>query len=480
MTAELNLHHNLIKLPAGKTAGDTVAERHDLVLLFDATKANPNGDPDMGNMPRRQPDTLKGLVTDVCLKRKIRNFFSLYNPDGTLITNGAAWPGYQIFIRENAVLKDALDQHYQLVCKRVFDQLVGSLHASGYLDHDSEIAIRDAQWGEDEYPEPKKCVEYISKHCKGVFKLELVPEAVAAKLRSGGRTPPEVVEAVRGIKFDSGVRDEKGVTKAVLDAVKKASPDGAAATCRAAAQAALDNVSPWSLLSQKFGQLELERLEHDAVCAAYFDNRAFGAVTSTDGPLKGSFYGQIRGPIQMAFAESIDKTLQLDSTITRCAVASVDEKSDDEGGNRTMGRKHVVDYGLYRTHIYFSPAFAAKTGFTYYDLDNFLFALTMLYRDDAAAGRSGMRVVGLIDFQHSSALGDEHSHRLFKEVVVKRRDSERDFPSSLDDYQGTAPGVEGGYVCVRSVQENGQTRERVWARCLVWEIPAPRGDADRL
>src|ERR1017187_10908501 len=77
----------LIALPAGKQATDIVAERHDIVFLFDATKCNPNGDPDAGNMPRVRPDTLKGLVTDVCLKRKIRNFFSQCRPDGGLLAS---------------------------------------------------------------------------------------------------------------------------------------------------------------------------------------------------------------------------------------------------------------------------------------------------------------------------------------------------------------------------------------------------------
>src|ERR1019366_9597219 len=99
---------------------------------------------------------------------------------------------------------------------------------------------------------------------------------------------------------------------------------------------------------------------------------------------KGSFYGQIRGPLQITFAESLDKILQLDFTITRCAEASAPKKKDGEesetsgesSDNRTMGRKHMVPYGLYRCHLHFSPAFAAKTGFTYADMDNFLFALT--------------------------------------------------------------------------------------------------------
>src|SRR6266567_6029956 len=105
-------HHNLIELLAGKNPGDIVGERHEFVLLFDCAKSNPNGDPDTGNMPRVQPDSLKGLVTDVCLKRKIRNFFTLFNPHAS---DARAWQdsedrnGYTIFIREGAVLQKLFD-----------------------------------------------------------------------------------------------------------------------------------------------------------------------------------------------------------------------------------------------------------------------------------------------------------------------------------------------------------------------------------
>lgn len=103
------LHHALITIPNGKKPGDLVIERHDIVLLFDCAKSNPNGDPDTGNMPRLQPDSLKGLVTDVCLKRKIRNFVSLNNPDGTPLANSPQ-TGYQIFIREGVILQQTMEQ----------------------------------------------------------------------------------------------------------------------------------------------------------------------------------------------------------------------------------------------------------------------------------------------------------------------------------------------------------------------------------
>jgi CRISPR-associated protein Csd2 len=391
-----SLHHNLIALPAGKNPADTVAERHDIVLLFDATKANPNGDPDTGNMPRLQPDTLRGLVTDVCLKRKIRNFFSLYHSDGTPRT-GDAKPGYTVFIRENAILEE-----------QIRDGALDDLAKSIFVD---------------ELKQPEK-------------------EWKSIRTKKGKES---------GDNSGDGKKEKK---------TKK------------------DSFSEWR-----------ERAINLALSRHYFDIRFFGAVTSTEGPLKGSFYGQIRGPLQFAFAESLDRVLQLDATITRCAVASEKEKKltdsaeSEDTGNRTMGRKHLVDYGLYRTHIYFSPAFAAKTGFTYYDLDNFFFALMHMFRDDNSAGRTGLRVVGLVDFQHASSLGNEHAHKLFELVKVSRTEESRkrgDYPNSRngsdplhENYSGSAP--EGN---VREVLESGQTRALVTARKLVWEFSAASGAAN--
>lgn len=365
-SVEITLHHNLIELPEDKKAGDVVGERHEMVLLVEVTKSNPNGDPDTGNMPRLQPDTLKGLMTDVCLKRKIRNFFSLYNSDGTVLNNGSR-DGYCIFIRENAVLQQ-------------------------FMENDNIAQMAERIFG-----------EYAEK-AKGTWE-----------------------------------RPAKG----------------------------------------KAGKSEyIIRSFRDALCRSFFDVRAFGGVTSTDGPLKGSFFGQIRGPIQFGFAESLDSVLQLDFSITRCASTSEKENksegdSGEETGNRTMGRKHVVDYGIYRCNIYFSPAFAAKTGFTYYDLDNFLLALKHMFTDDKAAARTGMRVVGLIDFQHSTALGNEHAHKLLEMVRVQRADigedgkTVKEFPQSMVDYCGEAP--EGP---VREKDQGGEGKELVKALKIIWEIPA--------
>jgi len=405
------LHHELIQLPSGKKTGDVVGERHELVLLFDCAKSNPNGDPDTGNMPRVQPDSLKGLVTDVCLKRKIRNFFTLFNPHAS---EPRAWQdsddrnGYEIFIREGAVLQ------------KLFDPSTKTVDA--------------------------KRIETLART---IFQTELgqEPKAWDAKKPKKGK----------------GKQEEP----------KDAPPKPAAEAEQT------EEVGPAEEKKKCAYQL--------AVLRTFFDLRAFGGVLSTEGPLKGSFYGQIRGAMQFTFSESLDKVLPLDATITRCAVASVEEERKqteaESGDSRTMGRKFGIDYGLYRCHIHFSPAFAAKTGFTYYDLDNFLFALKHMFDDDHAAGRH-LRLVGLVDFQHQSALGNAPAHKLFNLVEVRSRTEAKDgkqvfrssgseFPRSLEDYEGTRPADEY-HVTKDGEVKAGKNTEGIAvikAKRIVWEIP---------
>src|SRR4051794_10291983 len=119
-SATTGLCHKLIPLPDGRSPSDIVLERHDIVLLFYATNANTTAAPDAATMPRMQPHSLKGLVTDVCLKRKIRNFFSLYAPDGSL-RSGSAQPGYDVFMRENAILQALMESaEVEATAKRIF------------------------------------------------------------------------------------------------------------------------------------------------------------------------------------------------------------------------------------------------------------------------------------------------------------------------------------------------------------------------
>ncbi len=272
----------------------TLTARHDFVLLFDVKDGNPNGDPDAGNMPRLDAETGHGLVTDVALKRKVRNFVGL--------VNGCA-PPFDIYIKEKAVLERT--------------------HRAAY-------------------------------------------EAIGATAELGG----DEKDAKDG-------KDTKKKRKGSADSVEKA---------------------------------------RDWICKNFFDVRTFGAVMST-----GVNCGQVRGPVQMTFARSQDPIVASEHSITRMAVATEKESESQDGDNRTMGRKHTVPYGLYRSHGFISSFLARQTGFSADDLALFYKALEDMFEHDRSAARGQMATRGLYVFKHNSELGNAHAHALFDKLVLRNR-----------------------------------------------------------
>ncbi|CUA85395.1 CRISPR-associated protein, Csd2 family [Chelatococcus sambhunathii] len=270
-----------------------LANRYDFVLLFDVSKGNPNGDPDAGNLPRLDPETNHGLVSDVSLKRKIRNYVELAR-DGA--------PGCHIYVQEGAILNEQ--------------------HRKAY------VALRP----DDE------------------------------KAKKEGKLNPK--------------NDE-----------------------------------------------EAQRLR-DFMCRNFFDVRTFGAVMST-----GINCGQVRGPVQMTFAQSIEPIVPQEISITRMAATNEAEKkqraegSEEDNGrtdNRTMGRKHIVPYGLYRAHGFISAKLAERTGFGEADLDLLREALVSMFEHDRSAARGEMASRKVIAFKHASALGNAPAHALFDRVEIGR------------------------------------------------------------
>jgi CRISPR-associated protein Csd2 len=170
------------------------------------------------------------------------------------------------------------------------------------------------------------------------------------------------------------------------------------------------------------------------MCDNFFDVRAFGAVMST-----GINAGQVRGPVQVAFAKSVQPILPLEISITRMAATNEKEKADREKGgegderteNRTMGRKHVVPYGLYRAHLFVNAKLAERTGFGQEDLDHVFNALKSMFEHDRSAARGEMASRRVIAFRHASALGNVPAHQLFDRVTVQRKF--RDDLYALDD-----------------------------------------------
>ncbi|MCK4257574.1 MAG: type I-C CRISPR-associated protein Cas7/Csd2 [Halanaerobiales bacterium] len=264
-----------------------IEKRYEFVVLFDVENGNPNGDPDAGNMPRIDYETGHGIVTDVCLKRKVRNYVEVAKKDST---------GYRIYVKEGAVLNN---------------------------------------FNEEAYKE---------------LKLD-----------------PKDKKAVKG--------NEENLTL--------------------------------------------------FMCENFYDVRAFGAVMSTKVNC-----GQVRGPIQFNFAKSIDPISQQEITITRMAVANA---KDAEKG-RSMGRKHIVPYALYRAEGYVSAFLAEKTHFTQEDLELLWEAVINMFEHDHSAARGKMAVRKLIVFEHQTELGNAPAHRLFELIHVGRKD--KNLPArSFTDYE---------------------------------------------
>lgn len=148
------------------------------------------------------------------------------------------------------------------------------------------------------------------------------------------------------------------------------------------------------------------------MCSDYYDVRTFGAVMST-----GPNAGQVRGPIQLTFARSVDPIVALEHSITR--VAKTTEARSETGGSE-MGRKYTVPYGLYRAHGFISAHLANQTGFNEEDLKLFWEAMQNMFEHDHSAARGMMNTRKLIVFKHQTALGNQLAHELFDRVTHKK------------------------------------------------------------
>ena len=301
---------------------EPIKNRYEFVVLFDVENGNPNGDPDAGNMPRIDPESGLGLVTDVCLKRKIRNYVEM-------VKEGEA--GYQIYIREDV----PLNRSDREACKAL-----------------------------------------------GVEETE-----------------------------------DKKVTEA-LKKLKKNDP---------------------------YADVKLR----DYMCRNFYDIRTFGAVMTTF--VKASLNcGQVRGPVQLGFARSIDPIISQEVTITRVAITT---EKDAENKSTEMGRKSIVPYGLYRAEGYVSANLARKvTGFSEEDLALLWEAIVNMFEHDHSAARGKMSVRELIVFKHSTELGDCPAYKLFDAVEVKRNDGV-EYPRKYQDYTV--------HVHREEIPESGEVKRRV-------------------
>ena len=175
---------------------------------------------------------------------------------------------------------------------------------------------------------------------------------------------------------------------------------------------------------------DIDRKIRDFMCSNFYDIRTFGAVMTTF--VKAALNcGQIRGPVQLGFARSIDPIVAQEVTITRVAITT---EADAEKKSTEMGRKNIVPYGLYRVEGYISANLARKvTGFTEEDLELLWEAIINMFEIDHSAARGKMAVRELIVFKHSKELGDCPAYKLFDAVEVKKKDGVS-YPRKYQDY----------------------------------------------
>ncbi len=304
---------------------EAIRNRYEFVILFDVENGNPNGDPDAGNLPRVDPETGLGIVTDVCLKRKIRNYVETVKEDA---------PGWRIYVKDGVPLNRS--------------------------DHEGFLQV-----GIDNAASQK-------------------PEELKKKIKA---------------KKEAGT--------------------------------------------------DVDRLVRDFMCLNFFDIRTFGAVMTT--MVKGALNcGQIRGPVQLGFARSVEPAVPQEVTITRVAITT---EADAEKKGTEMGRKYIVPYGLYRCEGYISANLARKTtGFSQEDLDLLWEAILNMFEHDRSAARGNMAVRELIVFQHDSELGNAPAWKLFDTVKVSRANPEDTASArSFRDYVVTVEeaALPEGVTCMR-------------------------------
>jgi len=353
---------------------EAIKNRYEFVYLFDVNKGNPNGDPDAGNAPRQDYETGKGLVTDVCLKRKIRNYVD--------ITKNNQAP-YEIHVREGAFLSEH--------------------HKRAHLAIENETIQM-----------------IIPEDLVAEFKaFEAYPDGIVFSNKDGER--PCLVLSLAGLE-ETGKK-----AKALKEKSKQADAENTKLISPAA--------------KAKLRELFIDSKEKKAaqwMCKNFFDVRTFGAVMST-GDMR---CGQIRGPVQFGFAESIDSIVGKEISMSRTAAVSVDDPDQKGLG----ARKSIVPYGLYRVHGYISAHLSSQTNFSEDDLEILWSALMNMFDQDPAAARTGMHAQKLIVFKHvgtdkdekqkneQAKLGCAPAHKLFEMVNVELINKDKP-PRSFADYK---------------------------------------------
>lgn len=212
---------------------------------------------------------------------------------------------------------------------------------------------------------------------------------------------------------------------------------------------ALANLGVDDIKSIKKDNPKADENIRDFMCGNFFDIRTFGAVMTTF--VKGSLNcGQVRGPVQLGFARSIDPIAPQEITLTRVAITT---EKDSQNKTTEMGRKHIVPYGLYRVEGHVSANLARKTThFSEDDLELLWQAIINMFENDHSAARGEMSVRELIVFKHDSELGNAPAYQLFERIHIRKKDPNQ-VPRAYGDYEVTVDvdNLPQGVTCERKI-----------------------------
>ncbi|NJL51262.1 MAG: type I-C CRISPR-associated protein Cas7/Csd2 [Hydrococcus sp. SU_1_0] len=346
------------------------SKRHDFVLLFDVTNGNPNGDPDADNLPRIDPETMLGLVTDVALKRKVRDYVAgqLEQP---------------IFIQSKVALNTLILQAFR---------------DSGVEPPTTEI-------------EGEEIIEWFEENSPEDFSLDFIQNTSDSDM--------DTTQNKGTLTYTGSSTNQKGIAAELSENIENSKEnENIRKELNKIAKKLAEAAKP-KKGKQKLGdntRNEAQKL----LCQKYYDIRMFGAVLAT-----GLNAGQVRGPLQFTFARSIDPILRLDLSITRQARTTTERFKKE--GTSEFGRKAIIPYGLYRAHGFFNPLLGKQTEVSQQDLEYLWQALWNMFEFDRSASRAEMIMQEGFIFTHENPKGNAHSHKLFEKIKIDPVGTPRSF-----------------------------------------------------
>jgi len=343
-------------------------KRMDFVLFYDVRDGNPNGDPDAGNLPRMDPLNGQGIVTDVCIKRKVRDYLS-------------AVLNRPIFIQS----QEPLNTLYFRTARDLADKKEIEI-----VPIEIDVSAETIKKSLSEKKDTKLSDEAVDTVISWISNLE----AEGLEYDSNNEKLTYFGEAKKSGDFSSLLKGEEEIKdKLILSAITMVAKN---------LYEAKRNTG-----SGKLSQNVRDKIK-DGMCIKYDDIRIFGAVLTA-----GTNAGQIRGPFQLTFGRSIERIFQMDAAITRCAITRA---SDWKNKQTEFGRKSWLNWAVYRQHGFFNPLLGKKTFIKNEDLARFWESLAYMFRNSDSASKGEMTMHDIIVFVHDNPRGNAPSHKLFEKV----------------------------------------------------------------